>query len=341
MKNNLNKMLKLIIFIVFVVALILSVLIYSRFNVRINQISNIIEYGDKDFDIFSTLDVSNCESVEITNGDYDVNTFGEYQLEFTATNRYNHSKVFNFNYSVKDTVEPIVELTKNEITIVEGKEFNPENYCSVDDNDDNLTISYEGDFDNTDVGTHSVIITATDSSGNVGKSNELKITVNRATKADFRTVKLGDSYEDVIKYETIELQNNGVALYERMNIPATNNYPMVTTWQFYYFFNKNNKLQTIFIKYVPNYGREKNILHIEAFLNMQEYLKKQFGNPSISNSKEDLLLNFNHYEYGTDVAVSVWEKKDKQVGLFMGMDKTFNIENKNDTFGVMVSIDKK
>lgn len=342
MKNNINfkKILKPIIFIVFIIILVLLVFIYSRFNVRINQISNIIEYKDQDFDILSTLDSSDCKSVEFTNGSYDVNTLGNYELEITATNKYNHSKVFIFNYIVKDTTEPIVELTKNEVTFVEGKEFYPEDYCNVEDNDDNLTISYEGNFDKMDVGTHSVVITATDSSGNVGKSNELKITVNRATKADFRTVKLGDSYEDVIRYETIELQNNGVALYGKMNIPGTSNYSVSTTWQFYYFFNKKNQLQTIFIKYIPNYGREKNILHIGAFLNMQAYLKKQFGNPSISNSIEDLQLNFDHYQYGTDVAVSVWDKKDKQVGLFMGMDQTFNVENKSDTLGVMVSIDK-
>lgn len=343
MKNNTNfkKILKPIIFIVFIIVLVLSVLIYSRFNVRINQISNIIEYGDKDFDILNTLDVSNCESVEITNGFYDVNTFGDYQLEFTATNKYNHSKVFNFNYSVKDTTEPIVELTKSEITIVEGKKFRPENYCKIEDNDDNLTISYEGNFDNKDVGTHNVVITATDSSGNVGKSNELKITVNRATKADFRTVKLGDSYENVKRYETIELENDGVALYGKVNIPGTSNYPMATTWQFYYLFNKNNQLQTILIKYVPNYGREKNILHIEAFLNMQAYLSKQFGSPSIKNSSGDLQLNFDHYQYGTDTAVSVWNKKDKQIGLFMGMDPSFSVGNQSDTLGIMVTIDKK
>jgi len=115
--------------------------VYSNFNAN----DYMINMNNVDVDIDSSVDTS---------------TLGTYKVTYAAKNEFRTNKhVLTVN--VVDKEAPVIELTTNAITIVEGDTINADDYVAscTDNYDKDITYTYEENGD-------SIVYKAVDSSGN-------------------------------------------------------------------------------------------------------------------------------------------------------------------------------
>ncbi len=157
--------------------------IYDSIDLTLNE--DVIEYGSD----ITTDDLISEVSGEIeSQSELDTSIIGLQTLEFVVTKQ-NQSKTFTFDVEIKDTIEPIITLTKESVTLEYGDDFDASDYIeSIQDPvDGDLAYSeeeieggyytYSSDVDSKKAGDYTVTYTAYDQSGNVASAS-LKVTVN-------------------------------------------------------------------------------------------------------------------------------------------------------------------
>lgn len=136
--------------------------------------------GEKKPDYLTRLsyedDVNNPEDIKITVNDSNVNysKVGVYTVIFTLTDLSGNETIYKEDVNIIDLIPPMIKFTDlNTFTI--GYTFKVENYVTTSDNHDAvLDIKYEiTDGSLEEEGTITLVVTATDSSGNKASASKI------------------------------------------------------------------------------------------------------------------------------------------------------------------------
>ncbi len=131
--------------------------------------------------------VSSLANGTLTNGDEALTTgsLGIMSADIVFTNLKGELQNVTVKYEVVDTTAPVIESIDT-ITIYVNTELNLLDYVKVKDNyDESPTITIEGDFDNTTVGTYELSAKVTDSSNNTATKGFVVSVVKKDEPIDY------------------------------------------------------------------------------------------------------------------------------------------------------------
>jgi len=104
----------------------------------------------------------------------DINTLGEYTVTYYIENKKNKKvETIEYQFAIIDTTAPVINLKEESLEIRMGKEFDPLDIITVEDNYDILEIEdvqVENNVDINQLGEYTVSYTIEDSSGNKGEA---------------------------------------------------------------------------------------------------------------------------------------------------------------------------
>ncbi len=141
-------------------------------GVQAEQRQSEIEVGSKNIiwrDMISLEDAGDfkisCDTDEV-----DLEELGEYSVTYRFENKKNKRKsTKEFTFQVVDTTAPRLTLSKKNVEVITGKEFDPLDYVTVKDNYDALTVKdivVDSAVDTSVLGEYKVTYTVKDQSGN-------------------------------------------------------------------------------------------------------------------------------------------------------------------------------
>ena len=143
-------------------------------NVTLEFKTNVLEYGEEvDFN-----DLLVTEGIDIKSTECDSYRLGSQEVSMIY--EYNKKTIIdNYEFTVKDTNNPIIDIKEDEINLEYGKEYKlSDNVKKCSDKiDGELEYVIEGEVDNKKVGTYTIKVSATDKNENT-TTKEFKIIVN-------------------------------------------------------------------------------------------------------------------------------------------------------------------
>ncbi len=215
-----KRIIVLVIILLCALATASFIVFYNATAVKVS--TNIIEAGS----IVNYQDLiipkSNYATVQI-HGYIDTALLGDYKVDCEVTNGIFHAKK-QFVFSVIDTQEPVI-VGPEKIKIPSGKTFDASEYYKVEDFESGLeqSIVTNPTVDSNTLGTSYVVLSVSDSSGNIGKQyisvdvTKLSIEEEKALIAINQFVADGNSRSEVNSYvyvyKTGEIGTNGVDYY--------------------------------------------------------------------------------------------------------------------------------
>ena len=118
------------------------------------------------------------EHIEVVvTDDINVDVVGSYTVTFKATDENGNVATETRSFEVKDTTPPVITPDENNVYEIRAFEEIPEfKATAIDNYDKDVTVKIANNIDNTNVGTYTVIFTATDKAGNEAKeTREFKV----------------------------------------------------------------------------------------------------------------------------------------------------------------------
>ena len=146
-----------------------------KVTTEINLASNLsIEYMSNTYlyDLISITD----GTITDANTLIDTSNIGEKEITINYKDSNNHKKKYSFNINIRDSVNPILNISKN-IYVNVNSSLDLYTYIFCGDNETrNVNLNITGDYDLNTIGDYPLEITATDNSNNiVNKSTTLHV----------------------------------------------------------------------------------------------------------------------------------------------------------------------
>lgn len=112
--------------------------------------------------------IRRTNATDIIYPEIDTNTIGTQTLIYSAFDANHQRKEFVYQIEIVDTILPALTLTHDKVTITEGDSFDPSAYIkeSYDERDGPLEATYTLPDNYLNVGTHTIVYSVTDLSGN-------------------------------------------------------------------------------------------------------------------------------------------------------------------------------
>ena len=177
-------------------------------TIELGENSTLLDYVIYQTDSFSVR--------VIDDGGFDINKVGEYVVTYRITQKSNNeSEDVPFALSVVDTKAPTVSLTKDEIYISKGEQFEIANYITYADASGDCKVQCIGEVDMQIADTYIIQVKVTDQTGNASISSDLRVIVENRDDTVFRNVKFGETFEEVERHETLPIydQKSNYLLY--------------------------------------------------------------------------------------------------------------------------------
>ena len=186
--------------IIILIVLIIGLVLGGYYGYRYEQKNRLTVELKKNLDVEINKEMKIKELVKkikngtLVNGDDVIETskLGKVDLKVIIKNKKNKKEEYPATIKVVDTIEPVIEVTNNEITCYVGKEVNLLEGVTVSDNSlEKLEVVVNGEYDFNSEGTYDLEYVAIDSSKNKGVH---KFTLNVVGDPNNRTFKTSKGF---------------------------------------------------------------------------------------------------------------------------------------------------
>ena len=186
--------------IIILIVLIIGLVLGGYYGYRYEQKNRLTVELKKNLDVEINKEMKIKELVKkikngtLVNGDDVIETskLGKVDLKVIIKNKKNKEEEYLATIKVVDTIEPVIEVTNNEITCYVGKEVNLLEGVTVSDNSlEKLEVVVNGEYDFNSEGTYDLEYVAIDSSKNKGVH---KFTLNVVGDPNNRTFKTSKGF---------------------------------------------------------------------------------------------------------------------------------------------------
>lgn len=186
-------------FIIILIVLIIGLALGGYYGYRYEEKNKLkVELKNLDVEINKEMKIKDLvkkiNNGTLVNGDEGIETskLGKVDLKLIIKNKKNKEEEYPVTIKVADTIEPVIEVTNNEITCYVGKEVNLLDGVTVSDNSlEELEVVVNGEYDFNSEGTYDLEYVATDSSKNKGVH---KFTLNVVGDPNNRTFKTSKGF---------------------------------------------------------------------------------------------------------------------------------------------------
>ena len=285
------------------------------------------ELGDN-FDLLKSVSYDSALTVKINDkGDFNTNKPGTYTITYNFADADNKSEDITFQYTVKDTVAPTINLHKDEIYIKQGETFDINTYASATDKSKNTEINYDGNLDLNKEGVYNISVYATDDSNNKSSSKDLKVNVINRDDCIVRNVKFGDSKEIVELFEDAEPASYYDEYKDDTQLIYTLKLNGIDT-ELWYMFNDNKLTKIAYLNTSTHVNAQS---YINDFDEIEEILESKYGKPDEKNKKNNLK---NYYTsegdaimMGYGLRIYTWNKEGYTITHYCTSDDSYGIDH--------------
>ena len=167
MSKNHNIRKKSIVFLPILIIILCTIFLLMRCKITIKNES--LEINNK----YHVSNIVNIKNGSIEDEIISFDKLGENKFNVIYKNRFNKKNTLEISVYVVDTIEPIIELENEEISVdVGSSELDILQYVSVKDNSlEEIPIEIEGDYDLSIAGKYDLTFSAKDSSNNKTTQN--------------------------------------------------------------------------------------------------------------------------------------------------------------------------
>ena len=257
-----------------IISLISLVWLSGCGKIEIVQNRTTVELGEKiKLKEIVSYEPKKISSVAIaSDGGFDSDKLGKYEVKYIATTPKGKSGEFTFDISVIDTVAPKLEFDKTDFKIAKGSSFDIDSRATITDKDQNVELKTNGNLNLEKEGEYTVDYIAVDSSGNESEPVKVKISVVDRSGADFRNACFGDDAATIKDFETLNFDSlhstNDVLIFNGEDIGGV-------ACEVTYLLDDTGKMETAFYSNNKTNGTEC----IEDYNKWVDLLKNKYGEP--------------------------------------------------------------